>query len=127
MTTTLKAHPIWHDVIQTVAAIDPLAIAQRHLQACASQINGYWDDNDQYYETIHFTQPLIPHHTQSSLGLTLNPDGDLPWLNLRYSLTIADSTPIGELNLILNENLEIIDENWVFNLHSPHLICSSSS
>ncbi len=128
MTTTLKAHPIWHDVIQTVAAIDPLAIVQHHLQACASQINGYWDENDQYYDTIHFTHPLIPTLSSSSLGITPNENGGSPWLNLRYSLCIADDTAtIGELSLILNDNLEIIDENWQLNLQSPYLKHSPSA
>ena len=122
MTTTLKAHPIWQNVTQTVAAIDPSAIAHLHVQACKSQINGYWDEDDRFYETIRFTQMLIPALLSSSLGITPDQSGETPWLSFRYALTVADSTvSIGELNLILNDSLEVIDENWLIDLHSPYV------
>ena len=38
------------------------------------------------------------------------------WLQLKYELTIADSgmkQSIGELLLVLNEDLEVVDENWL--------------
>ena len=123
MTTTLKAHPIWQNVTQTVAAIDPSAIAHHHLQACQLQINGYWDEDDQFHDMIRFTQPIIPELVSSSLGITPDPSGDTPWLKFRYMLIVADSTTsIGELNLILNDSLEVIDENWLIDLHSPYVL-----
>jgi hypothetical protein len=119
--TTLKAHPIWHSVTQTVAAIDPMAIAAQHLAACNTQINGYWDDADQFHETIRFASSPSLELLSSSLGVTSNHGN--PWLNLRYALKIAGAeTPIGELILVLNDNLEVIDENWLIDIHSPHVL-----
>ena len=123
MTTTLKAHPIWQNVTQTVAEIDPRTIAHHHLQSCQSQINGYWDEDDQFHDTIRFTQTLIPKLLSSSLGITPNQSSGTPWLNFRYSLTVSDSeNSSGELNLILNDSLEIIDENWLIDIHSPYVL-----
>jgi hypothetical protein len=123
VTTTLKAHPIWQNVTQTVAAIDPSAIAHHHIQACQSQITGYWDEDDQFHDTIRFTQTIVPTLLSSSLGITPDPSGDTPWLNFRYALIVSDTTAsIGELNLILNDSLEIIDENWLIDLHSPYVL-----
>jgi hypothetical protein len=123
VTTTLKAHPIWHNVSQTVAAIDSSAIAVQHLQACNAEINGYWDEDDQFYETIRFSQSLTPEVISSSLGVTPNQNGGIPWLNFKYALKIPGvETPIGELSLILNDSLEVIDENWLIDIHSPHVL-----
>jgi hypothetical protein len=123
MTTTLKAHPIWQNVTQTVAAIDPSAIAHHHLQTCQSQINGYWDEDDRFHDTIRFTHTLIPTILSSSLGITPDRSGDTPWLKFSYALTVSDSeNSIGELNLILNDSLEIIDENWLIDIHSPYVV-----
>ena len=139
MTTTLKAHPIWHNVTQTVAAIDPAAIAAQHFEACSAQINGYWDDADQFYETIRFHPHPNLELISSSLGVTSNHNGGNPWLNLRYALKIAGvdlpmtsgspaetlrerSLTIGELILVLNDNLEVIDENWLTDVHSPYVL-----
>jgi hypothetical protein len=108
---------------QTLASIDPLAIATQHIQACNAEINGYWDDTDRFHETICFSQTPTPALINSSFGVTPDHIGGTPWLNLKYSLNINGSdNAIGELILILNDNLEIIDENWVIDLHSPHVI-----
>ena len=110
-------------VTQTVAAIDPSTIAHHHIQACQSQIRGYWDEDDQFHDTIRFTQPIIPELVSSSLGITPDLSGDTPWLKFRYMLTVSDcTTSIGELNLILNDSLEVIDENWLIDLHSPYVL-----
>jgi hypothetical protein len=123
VTTTLKAHPIWHDVTQTVAAIDPTGIATQHLQACNAQINGYWDEDDRFYESIRFSQSPIPELISSSFGVTPNHNGGIPWLNLKYALKIPGSEiTIGELSLILNDSLDVIDENWLIDIHSPYVI-----
>ena len=55
------------------------------------------------------------------------------WLQLKFSLKInllVDSDPshsdvqptIGDLILILDENLEVVDENWLINVHSPYVL-----
>jgi hypothetical protein len=126
MTTTLKSHPIWLNVTQTVAAIDPRAIANNHIQSCEFQIHGYWDEDDQYYDIIQFTQTIIPELISSSFGITPDNNGDTLWLNFRYKLIVADDVnSIGELSLILNDSLEVIDENWLINLNSPHVLSTT--
>jgi hypothetical protein len=133
VTSTLKEHPIWHNVTQTLAQINPNQIASHHLQACQAGINGYWDENDQFYETIRFTQPPTPELISSSLGLTPQETGNTNWLQLKYSLTIPSSanatalhpssvTTVGELSLILDDSLEVIDENWRIDIRSPYIL-----
>lgn len=123
MATTLKAHSIWRNVAETVASIDPIAIATQHLQNCHDEIQGYWDDADEFHEMIRFSQTPIPELISSSLGVQSSHDRDIPWLNLRYALKSGgNENAIGELTLILNDNLEIIDENWLLNLNSPHVM-----
>ncbi len=122
MTTTFKAHPIWQNLAQALAQIDPNQIAIQHLQDCQSEIHGYWDEADQPYETIRFKQPPTPQLISSSLGVTPNPAGDSHWLQLRYMLTIPPSTTVGELSLILDDSLEVTDENWLIDVQSPYII-----
>jgi hypothetical protein len=123
VTTTLKAHPVWHNVTEAVAAIDPIAIATQHIQVCNAEIHGYWDDADEFHETIRFSKTPTPEMISSSLGITPNQNGGVPWLNFKYALKISGSeNPIGELTLILNDNLEVIDENWLLDLHSPDVM-----
>jgi len=132
VTSTLKEHPIWQNVTQTMAQINPNQIGNHHLQACHGEINGYWDESDQFYETIRFIQLPTPELTSSSLGLTPKETGNTNWLHLKYSLTVSPSadsaalpaaaTTIGELSLILDDSLEIIDENWLIDISSPFVV-----
>jgi hypothetical protein len=122
VTTTLKAHPIWQNLTQALTQIDPNRIADQHLQDCQAEIHGYWDDNDQAYELIRFKQSPIPQLISSSLGVTPTQAGNPHWLQLKYALTISPSETVGELLLILDENLEIIDENWIIDVQSPHVV-----
>jgi hypothetical protein len=127
VTITLKAHPIWQNLSQALTQIDPAQIARQHLQDCQFEIHGYWDENDQPYETIRFQQPLIPQLISSSLGVTPNQIDNTHWLQLRYTLTVPPSATVGELLLILNDNLEVIDENWVIDVQSPYVIAIAAS
>lgn len=124
MVTTLKTHPIWQTLAQTLAQIDPNQIAHQHLQSCRAELHGYWDETDQLYETIRFKQFPTPHLISSSLGVTPNQPENTRWLQLRYKLMIAPSATVGELLLILDDNLEVIDENWLIDVHSPYVIAS---
>jgi hypothetical protein len=130
---TLKEHPIWHNVSQTLEQINLNQIANHHLQACQAEINGYWDENDQFYKTIRFTQLPTLELINISLGLTPKETGNTNWLQLKYSLTIplsthsttsyaSSATTIGELNLILDDRLEVIDENWLIDTRSPYVL-----
>jgi hypothetical protein len=100
-------------------------IAAQHLQACNVQINGYWDE-DEFYEVIRFTQLPNPVLIDSSLGVTSgNPESDR-WLQLRFRLTLDRpiNPVLGELILILDETLEVIDENWLIDVHSPYVLAT---
>ena len=121
MKTTLKTHPIWQNLTQALSEIEPNQIARQHLQDCKAEIQGYWDENDQYYEAIRFKQSPIPKLISSSLGVTPNQPETSYWLQFRYELTIPPSSTVGELLLILDENLAVIDENWVIDVHSSNV------
>jgi hypothetical protein len=130
MASTLKEHPIWRNVAQALEQVNPQQIAVHHLQICHGEINGYWDEGDQFYETIRFVQIPTPELISSSLGVGQTKNSH--WLQLKYSLvvsvadpTIANSTvetSLGELSLILDDSLEVIDENWVIDVNSPHVL-----
>lgn len=122
MTTTLKTHPIWQNLSQALTQIDPDQIARQHLQGCQFEVHGYWDETDQPYETIRFKQPPEPQLISSSLGVTPSQAGNTHWLQLRYALKILPSTTVGELLLILDDSLEVIDENWLIDIHSPYVV-----
>lgn len=122
MTSTLKAHPIWQNLSQALAQIDPNQIAQQHLQDCQFEIHGYWDDADQFFETVRFKQLPVPQLISSSLGVTPNQSGDSHWLQLRYTLTVPPTATVGELLLILDDSLEVIDENWLIDIQSPYVV-----
>jgi hypothetical protein len=123
MTITLKAHSVWQNVSQALEHIDPDEIARSHLIACDFEIQGYWDEDDRPYESIRFTTAPQPELISRSLGM--NSSAASRWLQLKYELTIADSgskESIGELLLVLNEDLEVVDENWVIDLRSPYVV-----
>jgi hypothetical protein len=65
------SHPLQHpDQWQN---IDPSAIAVQHIQACHAEINGYWDEDDRFYETIRFSPSPTPEVTMAAfLGLISN-------------------------------------------------------
>ncbi|KAM3097897.1 hypothetical protein ACKFKG_07345 [Phormidesmis sp. 146-35] len=122
MNTTLKTHPVWQNFTQALVQIDPNQIAHQHLQDCQAEIHGYWDENDRPYETIRFKQLPTPQLISSSLGVTPNQTETAHWLQLRYLLLVPTGLPVGELLLVLDDSLEVIDENWVIDVHSPHVV-----
>ena len=134
MTTTLKNHPIWQNLSQTLQQLDPDQIATQHLQTCKAQINGYWDEDD-FYEVIAFTQMPAPQMVSSSLGISPVGTNNEHWLQLKFALAISHAvdseqvhrdaqTTLGELILILDENLEIVDENWLIDVDSPYVLAT---
>ena len=140
VTRTLKNHPIWHNLAQTLLQLNSKQIALEHLQACQAQINGYWDE-DEFYETITFTQMPDPELMSSSLGLSAIGRENPHWLQLKFALnpnpshqnlgkgkasSTHDAVPaLGELILLLDENLQVVDENWLIDLQSPYVLARS--
>jgi hypothetical protein len=123
VSSTLKNNPIWHSLAQALQQVEPNQIATQHLQVCNYQINGYWNE-DEFYEVVTFNQKLEPELISSSLGISPVSKENAHWLNLKFSLNVNhDLLPqpeaLGELTLILDENLKVVDENWLIDLNSP--------
>jgi hypothetical protein len=122
--STLKNDPIWYNITQTLNRLDTEQIATQHLAECNSQIYGYWDE-DKFYEAISFTQK--PHPKLMSVSLSISPVApEERWVKLKFALVVNPSDDskdrLGELILILDENLEIIDENWLIDAASPYVL-----
>lgn len=139
-TLKLKNHQIWQDLTEILENLDPNSLVQKHLEQCCYTINGYWDEQDEYYDSISLPHTIEAELVSSFVGVTQ----DKRFLKLKFSLigttTIyAKMIPhdphdksypfgspiiqnIGELVLIYNENLELIDENWLLDIDSPLLV-----
>ncbi|MFO0097681.1 MAG: hypothetical protein ACK52E_06385 [Aphanizomenon sp.] len=115
-TLKLKNHQIWQDLTEILENLDPNSLVQKHLEQCCYTINGYWDKQDKYYESITLPHPIEAKLISSFVGVTQ----DNRFLKLKFSLMNFPEN-IGELVLIYNENLELIDENWLLDIDSPLL------
>jgi hypothetical protein len=115
-TLKLKNHQIWQDLTEILENLDPNSLVQKHLEQCCYTINGYWDEQDKYYESITLPHTIEAELVSSFVGVTQ----DNRFLKLKFSLMNFPEN-IGELVLIYNENLELIDENWLLDIDSPLL------
>ena len=115
-TLQLKNHQIWQDLTEILENLDPNSLVQKHLEQCCYTINGYWDEQDKYYESITLPHPIEAKLISSFVGVTQ----DNRFLKLKFSLMNFPEN-IGELVLIYNENLEFVDENWLLDIDSPLL------
>ena len=115
-TLKLKNHQIWQDLTEILENLDTNSLVQKHLEQCCYTINGYWDEQDKYYESITLPHPIEAKLISSFVGVTQ----DNRFLKLKFSL-MNFLENIGELVLIYNENLELIDENWLLDIDSPLL------
>ncbi|QLE49837.1 hypothetical protein FD724_18240 [Nostoc sp. C057] len=120
----LKNHQVWRDLTEILENLDANILVQEHLNQCDYKVCGYWDEQDEYYETITLPRPLEAELVSSSIGVTHTER----FLQLKFSL-IADGADvtqaqsnhtqkIGELVLVYNESLEFIDENWLLDIDS---------
>lgn len=120
----LKNHQVWRDLTEILESLDANFLVQEHLEKCDYKICGYWDEQDEYYETITFPRNLEAELVSSYIGVSHKER----FLQLKFCL-IADVIPagnnnkqkIGELVLVYNENLEFVDENWLLDIDSPML------
>jgi hypothetical protein len=123
----LKNHQVWLDLTEILENLDANILVQEHLNECDYKVCGYWDEQDEYYETISLPRPLEAELVSSSIGVTHQER----FLQLKFFLIAdaVDATPIpnndtqkiGELVLIYNENLDFVDENWFLDIDSPML------
>lgn len=120
----LKNHQVWQDLTEILENLDANILVQEHLAQCDYQVCGYWDEQDEYYETITLPRTLEAELVSSSIGVTHTER----FLQLKFFLMAdavdATQTPnnhtqkIGELVLVYDENLEFIDENWFLDVDS---------
>jgi hypothetical protein len=115
-TLKLKNHQIWQDLTEILESLDTNSLVQKHLEQCCYTINGYWDEQDEYYDSISLPHTIEAELVSSFVGITQ----DNRFLKLKFSL-MNFLENIGELVLIYNENLELIDENWLLDIDSPLL------
>ena len=123
----LKNHQVWRDLTEILENLDANILVIEHLNQCDYKVCGYWDEQDEYYETITLPRILEAELVTSSIGVTHQER----FLQLKFSLLAdgADTTQaqnnhtqkIGELVLVYNENLEFVDENWLLDIDSPML------
>jgi hypothetical protein len=124
----LKNHQVWRDLTEILESLDANILVKEHLEECDYKVCGYWDEQDEYYETITFPRDLEAELISSSIGVT----NKERFLQLKFFLIAdgADATQapnnhtqkIGELVLVYNENLEFVDENWLLDIDSPMLV-----
>ncbi|BAY97070.1 hypothetical protein NIES37_10070 [Tolypothrix tenuis PCC 7101] len=120
----LKNHQVWRDLTEILESLDANILVQEHLEQCDYKICGYWDEQDEHYETITLPRTLEAELFSSYIGVSHKER----FLELKFCL-IADVIPagnnnkqkIGELVLVYNENLEFVDENWLLDIDSPML------
>lgn len=119
-----KNHQVWRDLTEILENLDVNILVEEHLAQCDYQVRGYWDEQDEYYETITLPRNLKAELVSSSIGVT----DTKRFLQLKFFL-MADAVDaaqtsnnhtqkIGELILVYNENLEFIDENWLLDVDS---------
>ncbi|MDZ8236536.1 MAG: hypothetical protein RMZ69_05050 [Nostoc sp. ChiQUE01a] len=124
----LKNHQVWQDLTEILEDLDSNRLVQEHLEQCEYKVSGYWDEQDEYYETIILPRGLDAELVSSSIGLSQQERFlQLKFFLIAYSADTAQppdnhSQKIGELVLVYNENLEFVDENWLLDIDSPMLM-----
>jgi len=110
----LKNHPVWRDLTEILENLEANFLVREHLELCNYKIIGYWDEQDEYYEEITLPHSLSAELISSSIGVT----DRKRWIKLKFSLKYS-SQNLGELTLIHDENMQLVDENWQINMESP--------
>ena len=131
---TLTNYQIWDELAQLLAPIAQNHLIKKHLESCNYKIRGYWDNNN-FYEEIAFVHPICAELIARSIGTNIiNNHSTSHWIKLKFLLKAdlsADENnlvsddgddEIGELTLILDANLKVIDENWLIDLESPFVV-----
>ena len=136
MSITLENHPVWDELAKLVTQIDAESLARQHLAKGPNKLRGYWD-GDEHYEEIIFTSPLRSelvtlslqtptngHDTSRHLTMTFLLKGDTGADKAHHvseSVFDDDDDEVGELMLTFNQNMALVDENWLLDLDSPHI------
>ncbi|MGB7895000.1 MAG: hypothetical protein WCF82_24305 [Microcoleus sp.] len=131
---TVTNHQIWDELAQLLAPIALNHLIIKNLESCNYKIRGHWDSN-KFYEEIAFIHPICDELIGRSSGTNIiNNHPTSHWIKLKFLLKadlsasennlVSDDgdDEIGELTLILDTNLKIIDENWLIDLESPFIV-----
>lgn len=131
---TSTNYQIWDELAQLLAPIALNHLIEKHLESCNYKIRGYWDSN-KFYEEIAFIHPICAELIGRSIGTNItNNHPSSHWIKLKFLLKADLSTgennlvsddgddEIGELTLILDSNLKVVDENWSIDLESPFVV-----
>lgn len=131
---TLTNYQIWDELAQLLAPIAQNNLIEKHLESCNYKICGYWHNNN-FYEEIAFVHPICAELIGRSIGTNIiNNHPSSHWIKLKFLLKadlsasennlVSDDgdDEIGELTLILDANLKVIDENWLIDLESPFIV-----
>lgn len=132
MSNLINCHPIWDNLSNLLAEIDCCEIARNHLESCSQKISGYWDSRNNFYEEIRFIKLPKIELISSAIGINKVEEQNLRWIKLELLLKIendnnefvVDDGEIGELTLILDANLKVIDENWSVDVESPFVVAT---
>ncbi|MCP2732080.1 hypothetical protein [Limnofasciculus baicalensis] len=137
-TVTLNDRKIWEDIDNILVSIELNHIVSRHLESCNYKIHGYWDSKNNFYEEIAISNPICTELTSRSIGTTLIDNYPTShWIQLKFLLkadlsalendllTDEEDGEIGELTLILDTNLKVVDENWLLDVESPFVVARS--
>lgn len=128
--SVVSENAIWNNLSQLINEIDCCEIARKHLERCQRKISGYWDSQNNFYEEIYFVSFPAIELISSAIGINKIEEQHLRWLKLKFLLKVDNShdrqiindEDIGELTLILDANLKIVDENWSVDLESPFVV-----
>ncbi len=103
--------------------------AKEHLEYCNYKIEGYWDENDNFYEIITLKQPLFIQLSCYDIKRQFQEKNSPYLIKIKFLLKQDlsqdnDHNNIAEMTLIYDSNFHFIDENWLINVNSNFVISS---
>jgi len=121
----LTDNQIWNKLSQILPEIECCEIAQQHLESCSQKIRGYWDSKNDFYEEIAFVNFPVVELFSRAVGIDRVEEQIIPWIKLKFWLKVdSDDDEIGELTLVLDANLKVVDENWSVDVESPFVVAT---
>lgn len=125
---------IWNQLSELLTEFDCRQIATKHLESCSQKIKGYWDSRNEFYEEIYFVYLPEIELVSRAIGMNKVEKQSYRWIKLDFLLKIDDRNSkyliddgeIGELTLILDDTLKVVDENWSVDLESPFVVATKA-
>lgn len=127
---TITNDTVWNNLSQLLDEIEPCRIAQQHLESCNYNIQGYWDSENRFYDRVTLLDSPTITLVNSAIGINQVNEKACPWIKLEFLLAPynnSEDEEIGELTLVLDAQLNIIDENWCLDLDSPVVAISENA